>query len=119
LSRRHTKEIGKERRGIGLYTYEQAKNTSPFQFFAQIIVGTIVILVGGLFFYHALSVRADEIRHYGAAEMHLWNWVGSLAIVVIGLFMAHAGLIFYARRLLRRLSRSTGQSAHRNGDGAS
>jgi hypothetical protein len=34
---------------IGLYTREQEKNTIPFQYFAQIVVGAVVFLCGVLF----------------------------------------------------------------------
>jgi hypothetical protein len=34
------------KQGIGLWTYEQGKNTTPFQYFAQIVVGTVVASLG-------------------------------------------------------------------------
>jgi hypothetical protein len=101
---------GGEREGIGLYTYEQAKNTTPFQYFAQIVVGTIIAVLGGLLVYQEISVRGQEIRKYGFAETHIWGWVGSLAVVLIGMFMAHAGVIFYARRLTRKIFGSAQKS---------
>jgi hypothetical protein len=103
---------GDERKGVGLYTYEQVKNTSPFQYFAQIVVGMIVAATGGLFLYHEAVVRTEEVQRYGSAETHVWGWLGGLAIVMIGLFMAHAGLVFYGRRIVGAFSR---KPSHSNG----
>ena len=116
MGSRHAKRISGERKGIGLYTYEQAKNTTPFQYFGQIVVGTIIASLGGLLLYHTATVRSEK---YGSADTHIWGWVGSLVVVVIGLFMAHAGVIFYARRLARRLFDSAHKSHGRNRHGAS
>lgn len=88
---RQTKGASAGRQGIGLYSYEQSKNTSPFQYFAQIVGGTIIAALGGVLVHDKIS----------GAETNTWGWVGSLAIVVIGIFMAHAGLIFFFRRLSR------------------
>jgi protein-S-isoprenylcysteine O-methyltransferase Ste14 len=75
--------------GIGLYTYEQAKNTTPFQYFAQIVVGTIVALLGIMV---GISQYQSPTRSTG------WLVTSAVAIV-IGTFMAHAGVIFWYRRL--------------------
>jgi hypothetical protein len=40
-----------QKQGIGLYTYEQEKNTTPFQYFAHIVVGSVFVLVGIAFGY--------------------------------------------------------------------
>jgi len=110
VAHKHAKNTAGDRKGIGLYTYEQARNTTPFQYFAQIVVGTIVALVGGLLIYHFIALRGEEIRKFGSAEAHVWNWITSLVVVVIGVFMAHAGVIFYARRIIKRIFGSTRRS---------
>jgi protein-S-isoprenylcysteine O-methyltransferase Ste14 len=75
--------------GIGLYTYEQAKNTTPFQYFAQIVVGSVVALLGIMV---GISQYESPTRNTG--------WVVTSAVaIVIGTFMAHAGVIFWYRRL--------------------
>jgi hypothetical protein len=118
LASKHSKKDTGDRRGIGLYTYEQARNTTPFQYFAQIVVGIIFVLVGGLLVYHVPTLRREEIRKFGSAEAHVWDWITSLAVVAIGVFMAHAGVIFYARRMSKRIfpstHRSTPGTAHRD-----
>jgi len=112
------KSVGEERKGIGLYSHEQAKNTTAFQYLAQIVVGTIIASLGGLLLFHRMTVSSEEmIRKYGSAQTSIWGWVGSLAVVVIGMFMAHAGVIFYARRIVKRVfgSAHKSQSSNRHG----
>jgi hypothetical protein len=38
-----------QRPGIGLYTYEQEKNSTPFAYFAQIVVGAVIASLGMVF----------------------------------------------------------------------
>jgi len=114
-NRQQKSKIVSKRRGIGLYTYEQAKNTTPFQYFAQIVVGTIVAATGALLLYHVVTVRTDEIQVYGSAEAHIWGWLSGLAVVLIGLFMAHAGVIYHGRRIFHKTMRSGQKPRHGNG----
>lgn len=88
-----------ERSGIGLYSYEQIKYVTPFQYFAQIVVGTFVACMGAFLLYYEAINRGDEIRKYGAARGHFWGWLAGCAILAIGAFMAHAGVIFYSRKI--------------------
>ena len=110
MGSRDTKRVRANQKGIGLYTHEQAKNTTAFDYFAQIVVGTIIAALGGLLLYQGMIARSEQIRVYGSTETHMWAWVGSVAVVVIGLFMAHAGVIFYARRIARRVFGSAHKS---------
>jgi hypothetical protein len=75
----------RSRPGIGLYSYEQEKNTTPFQYAAQIVVGVIVVGVGVMLLF-------EGMRLSGAA------------MVLIGAFFAHAGVIFWFKRRLRKKS---------------
>lgn len=111
---KHSKDGPRDRRGIGLYTYEQARNTTPFQYFAQIVVGTVFDVVGGLLVYRVMTLRRGEIRQFGSAEAHVWDWITSLAVVLVGIFMAHGGVIFYVRRISKRIF----GSAHRPTSGS-
>ena len=94
------------RNGIGLYTYEQIKNVTAFQYFAQLLVGLFVSCMGAFLLYYVMSIRSDEIRKYGAPEGHFWGWLGGVSIIVSGLFTAHAGAIFYLRKITRYLRSS-------------
>jgi hypothetical protein len=75
----------RSRPGIGLYTYEQEKNTTPFQYAAQIVVGVIVLGVGVMLLF-------EGMRLSGAV------------MVLIGSFFAHPGVIFWFKRRLHKKS---------------
>ena len=78
-----------QKQGIGLYSYEQTKNTTPFQYFAQIVVGTVVAMLGTMLGY----------AQYQSPTRSTGGVVTSAVSIVIGIFMAHAGAIFWYRRL--------------------
>jgi biotin transporter BioY len=109
LLSKHLQRREGARSGIGLYTYEQIKNVSPFQYFAQLLVGAFIACMGAFLLYYVIGARSDEIQKYGAAEGHFWGWLGGCAIVVIGIFMAHAGAIFYLRKIVHNLRSSKKQ----------
>jgi hypothetical protein len=87
---KHSKKASK--RGIGLYTYEQEKNTTAFDYFAEIIVGTIVAMLGVMVGY---ALYQSPTRSTGGLLL-------SAVLIVIGFFFAHAGVIFWYRRLRKR-----------------
>jgi len=103
LASRHSRRNSTDRKGIGLYTYEQVKNTTAFQYFAQIVVGAIITALGAIVVWHQVVERGEEVRKYGSSEINLWGWAVGLGGVLIGLFMAHAGAIFWIRRLVKRV----------------
>jgi hypothetical protein len=81
-----------QKQGIGLYTYEQEKYTTPFQYFAHIVGGTIVASSGAMLGFAQYQSRTPRTL----------GFVGSATLVVIGIFQAHAGAIFWYRRLKKR-----------------
>ncbi len=87
------------RRGVGLYTGEQVKNTTPFQYFAQIVVGAVVCITGLMVAYSLYEARAVEILRYGSPDSHVWGFIAAGVLVVIGVFMGHACVIYWWRRL--------------------
>jgi H+/Cl- antiporter ClcA len=99
LANRHTKHKGPDRKGIGLYTYEQVKNVTAFDYFGLIVIGAVVSALGSFLLHHLISLRGEQIRNYGSAEGAVWGWITGVIMVVIGLFTAHTGVIFYARRV--------------------
>jgi hypothetical protein len=88
-----------EKRGIGLYSYEQEKNTTPFQYFAQIVVGVVVFLCGAGWLVRIFYNRAQETLRFGSPEPHWRGFISSGAMILIGIGMGHAGVIFWGRRL--------------------
>ena len=75
--------------GIGLYTYEQAKNATPFQYFAQFVVGTLGALLGIMFGY----------AKYESPTRSTSALITAAVLTVIAIFWAHAGAIFWYRQL--------------------
>lgn len=82
-----------QKQGIGLFTYEQEKNATAFDYFAEIVIGTIVVSLGitlGYFLLYQSPTRSTE------------GLLTSAMLIVIGIFFAHAGAIFWYRRLRKR-----------------
>lgn len=88
------------KKGIGLYTYEQSRNTPPIQYVAQIIGGSIIAGLGALLVCGQVRMRAEEIKRYGSSEFHMIGWIFSFSVVLLGIVLAHAGLIYFGRRLI-------------------
>jgi len=78
--------------GIGLYTNEQTKYTTPFQYFAQIVVGAVVIWLGAMLAY----------AKYQSPFRISPGLIAAIALIAVGMFQAHAGAIFWYRRLRKR-----------------
>jgi hypothetical protein len=88
-----------ENQGIGLYTGEQEQYTTPFQYFAQIVVGAVVFLYGVFVLILIFDQRSREAIKFGRPEPHLYDFGVAGAIIVVGILMAHAGAIFWGRRV--------------------
>jgi hypothetical protein len=97
---RHVKRVAPIRKGIGLYTYEQSRNTTAFQYFVQVVVGVVFAALGGVLLGHAMITRGERILKHGSVDTDPSIWITGLAGVLIGLFIAHAGAIFWFRRLV-------------------
>lgn len=93
------------RGGLGLYTYPQIRSTTPVQCVAVIVVGTIVFLAGVMLFLSVWKVRAEEILAYGSSTSHAGGFAVSVAMLIIGIFWTHPGVIFFWRRF--KLHRAT------------
>jgi hypothetical protein len=52
---------------------------------------------------HQIALRGEQVRKYGSAETDVRNWIGSLVFIVIGLFVGHAGAIFWTRRIVKKV----------------
>jgi hypothetical protein len=112
-SEKHTKRDRSDRKGIGLFSYEQERYTTPYQYFAQAAVGTFIAALSLLLLFHEVAALSDESRKYSWDAARLWELIPGLAGIVIGLFMAHAGIIFWMRRIISR-TRSARKSRRRN-----
>jgi len=99
-SRRNHKN---ENQGIGLYSQEQEKYTTAFQYFAQIVVGAVFFSIGVLVLIGIFGHRTQETIRFGKPEPHIAGFIAAAAILAWGIFAAHAGVIFWSRRLLAYL----------------
>ena len=102
------------RKGFGLYSYGQTKAETSFTFFGVIVVG-VVFFVGGLLqLAVVISVRSKELQQYGQAESHFLAFGSAISMLVMGSFIAHPGVIYWARRISamwRRYGRARRHSA--------
>jgi hypothetical protein len=112
---------GKEkRRGIGVYSYQQTKYSTPFGLFVVIVVGIVFCALGGARLATVLQARHTEFLALGSADPHVWGFVYSVSTIGFGVFLAHAGVIYWVRRLTAHMrdryaqrERSAHQSHHR------
>jgi hypothetical protein len=87
------------RGGLGLYDHEQCRNTTTFQFYGQIIIGALVAAFGIFLLWGVWKTRLQEISQYGTSDSHFGSVAFGFAVVVIGAFMAHPGVIYCWRKL--------------------
>jgi len=96
----------RDHRGLRLDSHEQCRNTTAFQFYGQIVVGTIVAAFGILLICGVCKTRLQEISEYGRADPYYGSFAFSFAVVVIGVFMAHPGVLACWRKLTAHRSNS-------------
>src|SRR6266436_5956330 len=91
------------RHSLGLYTSRQIRAETPFSFFAQIVVGAVFWLGGVLVLLSVLYSRSAEMEAFGSAEPHVFGFFAVAIMFAVGIFIAHAGMIYYGQRLFTRL----------------
>jgi hypothetical protein len=79
--------------GIGLHTHEQEKNATPFGYLVQIVVGAV---------FTSLGIMLGYDQYESPVRRSPEGLITAAAFIVIGIFIAHAGAIFWYRRLRRR-----------------
>ena len=91
----------KRPRGVGLYSWRQVRYDNAITFTAGIIVGCWVALIGVGVAWYAFDLRRIEAEQFGQADPHFWIWLGAFGLLLLGIFWAHAGVIYWCRRLFR------------------
>ena len=86
-------------RGIGVYSYEQTRYSTPFGLFVVVVIGFAFGLRGAVGLGMVLAAREMESLKFGRADPHVWGFVYSISTIICGVFLAHAGVIFWMRRL--------------------
>lgn len=85
--------------GIGIYSYDQIKNTRPIGRIGAMLIGAAWILAGVANIYKLELERTFERRAFGSATLHLMGFVLSVSLIAGGIFCAHVGVIYYWRKL--------------------
>jgi multisubunit Na+/H+ antiporter MnhB subunit len=101
----------KRKRGLGFYSYEQAKYSTPLGLTGCILIGTAMGLTGIGFLVAVLNDREIEKARFGSPEAHVWGFVYSIVFIITGMFIAHPGVIYWARRFSEYLTRRRGKKA--------
>ena len=95
-------------KSIGLYSWRMVKRENSITFSAGIVVGVTVAMTGIAMAAYILQGRAMEQQSYGRSEPHVFAWITAAGLVLIGIFLAHAGVIHFWRKLLRKRLESSG-----------
>jgi hypothetical protein len=90
-----------QKRGIGIYSYNQIKNTRPIGRIGAMFVGGIYALVGVGIIVRLFTLRRAEVRVWGSPEPHWVGFVFGICLVCIGAFLAHVGVIYWRKLRLR------------------
>jgi hypothetical protein len=89
----------KSRRGTGLYSARQVQHENSITFTASAIGGTVIAATGVALVLRAVTIVRTERHQWGSAELHIGDWLLPLCMIVTGVFVAHAGAIYWWRRL--------------------
>ena len=99
------------KKGVGLYSYDQTKYARPFDYFGQIIVGVIIAALGVLILYFELVESKEQSLFRRCARLAC---VPGFVFFVIGMFIAHAGVIYWTKRIVKKLHSACKTYRHGN-----
>jgi hypothetical protein len=92
-----------EKDSFGLYPPQQTKGENAITFTGGIVVGVIVAICGAAIAYANAKTIIDERAHLGGASPHIGAWLMAVGLMLIGGFLAHAGVIYWCRQIFRRM----------------
>jgi hypothetical protein len=78
------------------------KKENAVTFSAGIVVGTVVCLLGVMSTLYLIQQRKVERLTFGNSDLHPFGWLIVVCIFAAGVFYAHAGMIYWWRRILRK-----------------
>ena len=93
-----------EKRGIGIYSYDQNKNMKPVGYAGAILIGAFYLCWGLSRLYGTIMFRRAETKAFGSPEPHVGAFIIAFSMVIFGAFVGHAGLIYYLRKIRFRSS---------------
>jgi hypothetical protein len=88
--------------GLGLFAGDK-RWTSSFQYFVGVVLGIVIALFGLMLM---LVPFAGDRAARSAAHPAVFIWVG-LVTVMLGVFKAHAGVIFFVMRRRTKSDRTS------------
>jgi hypothetical protein len=94
--------MNRQRRSIGLFTWEQLRNETPFTFIVEIVCGGLLAAMGLTLALVGVGQILSERKQFDSADLHLGVWLMSAGWLLTGIFIAHTGVIYWWRRLFRR-----------------
>ena len=84
------------KRGRGLFGAFRRDSTTPLQYMAAIVIGISMVLLGAEMIWLHIHRGPDP----------LWSVLDAVVIIVAGIFVAHAGVIYWFGRMFNRLWKS-------------
>jgi hypothetical protein len=100
-----------KRQGIGIYSYDQIKNTKPVGRIGALLVSLFYLAWGLSRLSDAIALRRAEAQAFGSAEPHVGAFILAFVLLVIGAFVGHVPVIHYVRKLWYWTVRSRGQTS--------
>jgi hypothetical protein len=91
-----------EKDTFGLWAPQQTKSENAITFTGEIFGGVIIALCGAAIAYVNARTIIDERAQFGGASPHIGAWLMAIGLMLIGGFLAHAGVIYWCRRIFRR-----------------
>lgn len=88
-----------KKRGLGLFSWQNDNQDNALTYTAGIIVGVIFLLIGS-------ALVASEV--YQVGNKHLTDWgviISGITCLLVGVFLAHAGVIYWWRRIFPKGNR--------------
>jgi hypothetical protein len=94
-------DVATQKRGIAFYSYNQIRNTRPVGRIGAMLVGLFYLGWGLSRLHDAIVFRRAETKAFGSAELHVGAFIVAFALLGIGAFVGHVGVIYYFRKLYR------------------
>src|SRR5579864_9373864 len=102
-NRRSILQPKESQRGLGLFRIFKKDTTTPLQYLAAVVIGTSTL---------ALAVEMIWLNQHKGPD-RLWSLPDAIVLLLLGLFIAHPGIIYWFRRIIFRRNHQTRSRHHR------
>jgi len=90
-------ELSRDKKHFGLWSLERVRNENAVT--STGAIRFLVALVGVAIALNTVKTISDEHAQLGEATSHIGAWVNAVGAVLVGIFLAHGGVIYWWRRL--------------------